>query len=48
MEKIYDEFSVLVFPDYVLPAFRRKLDIARIQVERARELLVEGCKYGKR
>ncbi len=48
MEKIYDEFSVLVFPDYVLPAFRRKLDIARMQVERARELLVEGCKYGKR
>lgn len=40
IEKIYDEFSVLVFPDYVLPGFRRKLDIARIQLGRARELLV--------
>ena len=48
MEKIYDELSVLVFPDYVLPTFRRKLDIARMQVERARELLLEGCKHGKR
>ncbi len=40
MEKIYDELLPLKFSNALLPEFRRKQDIARIQLEQARgELL---------
>ncbi len=40
MEKIYDELLPLKFSNALLPDFRRKQDVARIQIEQARgELL---------
>lgn len=40
IEKIYDAFLPISFSNSVLPEFRRKQDIARIQIEQARgELL---------
>jgi len=40
MELIYDELLPLRFSNAVLPEFRRKQDVARIQIEQARgELL---------
>ncbi len=40
MEAIYDELLPLRFSNFVLPEFRRKQDVARLQIEQARgELL---------
>jgi len=40
MEAIYDELLPLRFSNAILPDFRRKQDVARIQIEQARgELL---------
>ncbi len=40
MEKIYDELLPLKFSNALLPDFRRKQDVARMQIEQARgELL---------
>jgi translin len=40
MEEVYDELLPLRFSNSVLPDFRRKQDVARIQIEQARgELL---------
>ena len=41
MKKIYDESSQIILSNRTLPEFRRKLDIARIQLNQAYSLLVE-------
>ncbi len=41
MKEIYDESSQIVVSNKTLPEFRRKLDIARIQLDQAFSLLVK-------
>ena len=41
MEDIYDELLPLRFSNAILPEFRRKQDVARMQIENARGELVE-------
>ena len=42
MESILDEISTLKYSDSILPEFRRKQDVARIQVEQARGEIFRG------
>ena len=41
MEEVYDELLPLRFSNAILPEFRRKQDVARMQIENARGELVE-------
>ncbi|MFN3909836.1 MAG: hypothetical protein ACK4J0_01210 [Candidatus Anstonellaceae archaeon] len=49
MSELFDELLVIRFSNSILPNFKRKLDIAKIQLEDSRiELLKAGLKISKR